>query len=140
MMWPTEITDEDLRAWFEEALPAERMSAIEVRLRTDPLLQQRAAAILQSRETTGPTIGDIWRQHRLSCPQRELWGSWLLGVVEPALAEYLQFHLEVIGCRYCQANLEDLRQAQTSSQQGAMRRQKIHESSAGHLRKLRDSQ
>jgi len=135
---PSEFTDEDLRAWFDEALPPDQMTRLETRLRTDPLLQQRAARVLAEREGAGPSVGDVWRQYRLSCPQRETWGSWLLGVLEPELADYLKFHLEVVGCRYCQANLADLQAERESSAPGNVRREKIFESSAGHLRRWRD--
>jgi hypothetical protein len=48
-------------------------------------------------------------------------------------ADYLRFHMEVIGCRYCQANLEDLReiQGQPTAQE---RRKRIFQSSVGRIR------
>ena len=81
------------------------------------------------------SLGEIWRKHRLSCPTREQWGSYLLGTLEPEQANYFEFHVRVTGCRWCQANLEDLRAQQADAPAAAQkRRQKYFQSSAGHLR------
>ena len=51
-------------------------------------------------------------------------------------AAYVAFHLEEIGCRYCQANRADLEERQTeTSEAGKQRRRKYFESSAGYLRR-----
>jgi hypothetical protein len=63
-------------------------------------------------------------------------GSYLLGALANDLAQYIVFHLETVGCRYCAANLDDLRQAnQSNTTETAHRRQKFFQSSAGHIRK-----
>ena len=45
----------------------------------------------------------------MSCPTRDQLGGYLLEAGDPELLEYIRFHLEEIGCPYCQANLDDLR-------------------------------
>ena len=84
----------------------------------------------------GHTLGEIWRFHRLSCPSRAELGSSLLGVLPPAEEDYIQFHLNVVGCRYCQANWNDLANQQAEAADAkASRRRKYFQSSAGYLNK-----
>jgi len=61
------------------------------------------------------TAGAIWRRERVSCPTREQLGGYLLEAGDPELLDYVRFHLEEIGCPYCQANLDDLRKLQAAS-------------------------
>ena len=54
--------------------------------------------------------------------------------------KYLEFHLNVVGCRYCRANLEDLRARRSEPSTGgavpdAVRRERMFKSSVGALRK-----
>jgi hypothetical protein len=58
----------------------------------------------------------------------------LLGALAGEQADYVGFHLETIGCRYCQANLQDLRRQQDeAADMSARRRTKYFQSSAGYL-------
>src|SRR5438309_1906207 len=132
----SEFTDPELLAFLDELLPVERMVVVEAELRQSVALRDRAAALLRSRDQ-GHSVSDIWRRDRLSCPTRHQLGSYLLGVLGPDLADYIEFHLRTIGCRYCAANLEDLRQAQRPAADVQQRRQKFFESSAGQVTKLR---
>jgi hypothetical protein len=130
------FTDSELEAYLDEALPTPRMAEIEQHLRADANLLARLAAISARRDAGLHSLGAIWRRGRLTCPSREHLGSFLLGVLDADQAEYLKFHLEVIGCRRCQANLTDL-EAQGSAEPSAVesRRRKYFQSSAGHLRR-----
>jgi hypothetical protein len=62
-------------------------------------------------------------------------GSYLLGIMPEAEADYARFHLEVVGCRYCRANLSDLK-AQEAEKTAVVqtRRRKYFQSSVGLLR------
>jgi len=130
------FTDTELEAFLDEALPAERMAAIEDVLRHSGELQQRIVAINGRRDAGIHSLGDIWRRHRLSCPTREQLGSYLLGVLPGEVADYLRFHLETIACRYCTANIADLHAQQSAADADAAyrRRHKFFLSSAGYLR------
>ena len=126
----------DLEAYLDEALPSEEMARIEKAARGDPALAGQLAAVHVRRGAGIHSLGEIWRQHRLSCPTREQLGSSLLGVLPEALARYVAFHVEVTGCRYCQANLADLQRQQGEVDQAAeVRRRKYFQSSAGYLNK-----
>jgi hypothetical protein len=128
------LTQSDLEAYLDEALPVETMAKIERALRGDAKLAERLAAINGRRDAGLHTVGGIWRRRRLSCPTREQLGSYLLRVLEADEAGYIRFHLEVSGCRTCQANLDDLKNRQTDEPATVdTRRKKYFQSSAGHL-------
>ncbi len=129
------FTITDLEGFLDEALPPEMMASIEDALRDDPQLAERLGEVIGRRDAGVHTVGAIWRRHRLSCPSRQELGSYLLGVLDNDLAGYIQFHLEVVHCRFCAANLQDLTMQQASSEQPstATRRSKYFQSSAGYL-------
>lgn len=133
---PDSFTDAELLAFLDEGLPVERMTAVENELRQSAELRTRTAVLRQQRDAAGHSVGEIWRRERLSCPTRHQLGSFLLDALPSKLTQYIQFHLDTIGCRYCAANLDDLRQsAQQESAATAQRRQKFFQSSAGHMRR-----
>jgi hypothetical protein len=130
------FSQSDLEAFLDEALPAEEMARIEKALRKDPALARRLAAINGLRDAGIHSVGAIWRRHRLSCPTREQLGSYLLGILPQEVAAYVRFHLELVGCRFCQANRNDLDRQQAEGRKAAQsRRRKYFQSSAGYLRK-----
>ncbi len=127
-------TDAELIAFLDEALPANRSSQIEHELRTDAVLRSRLIEV-RGRETAGlHSIGGIWRRSRLSCPTRGQMGQYLLSALTDEHADYIRFHLESIGCRYCQANLADLESAAKASDESKPRRTKYFQTSVGHLK------
>jgi hypothetical protein len=130
-------TTTELEAFLDEQLPVETMAAIEVALRQDSELQKELTAINGRRDAGVHSLGEIWRRQRLSCPTREQLGSQLLGVLDEGQADYIRFHLEVVRCRVCQANYDDLQSQAATSDAGAVdrRRSKYFQSSAGYLKK-----
>jgi hypothetical protein len=135
----TAFTDAELAAFLDEALPAARCSQLEHELRSNAELRNRLIEV-RGRETAGlHTIGAIWRRSRLSCPSRTELGQLLLGTLESAAADYIRFHLDEIGCRYCQANLADLQAASEPSEAPTQRRQRYFQTSVGHLKKNEDA-
>ena len=126
----------ELEAYCDEALPAEEMVRIEQALRVDPALREQLAAISARRDAGVHSLGEIWRRHRLSCPPREQLGTYLLHALEADEADYLRFHLEIVGCRYCQANLADLQERQAQQRETTeIRCRRYFQSSAGYLRR-----
>lgn len=129
-----DFTDAELVAFLDEALSDDRATALESELRNNDDLRQRLITV-RGRETAGlHTLGAIWRRSRLSCPSREALGQYVLEALSPDEAEYVDFHLNTVQCRYCSANLTDL---QTSAQasDNSVRRQKYFQTSAGYLKK-----
>lgn len=130
---PLEWTDGELECFLDEALPAEQMAALEQRIRDSDALRRRLQEVLSQREGFGLSVGAVWRKHRLTCPDRGEWGQWLLGMLPAGRADYLRFHLETIGCRPCQANVDDLRAQATPPAEQVVRRRRYFESSVGKL-------
>ena len=128
------FSNSDLEAYLDEALPAERMAAIEESLRNSDDLKNRLVAVNGRRDAGVHSLGEIWRRHRLSCPNRTQLGSYLLGVLSSEEADYIKFHTSTIGCRYCAASINDLESQQSAAEsEVAHRRQRYFQSSVGHL-------
>lgn len=126
----------DLEAYLDEALPAEEMARIEKALRNSPSLRAELAKVVARCDSGSHSLGAIWRRERLSCLSREQLGSYLLGTLPHDLARYVEFHVETVGCRICQANLSDLRNQQADPPAAARtRQQRYFQSSVGHLRR-----
>ena len=133
MMSTSDFGDAQLLAYLDEQLPVEQMAAIERALRGSEPLRNRLAGIARRRDQGAHTVGEIWRRMRLSCPTRSELGAFLLETLEPDAAEYIEFHLRTIGCRYCAANLDDLQHSLDAGAEVQQRRRKFFQSSAGYL-------
>jgi hypothetical protein len=125
------IDEEVLRAYLADSLPPEAQARVEKALRESAELRAQLEDVRHNRGVAGlHTLGAIWRRARLTCPTRQQLGSTLLDALDPALADYIRFHLDVIECPFCQANLADLKaktaQPSTATQQ---RRNRILKSS-----------
>ena len=127
------FTDDELISFLDEQLAVESMTAIETELRSSTELRQRVAELVRRRESGEHSVGEVWRHARLSCPTRATLGSYLLGVLEAALADYIQFHLNTIGCRYCQAAVDEMqaRRESAATTESNARQKKFFESSVG---------
>lgn len=132
----TYLSDADLQAFLDEALPADQMSIVEGQMRNDASLRERLSLLRGQQDAGMHSIAAIWRRHRASCPSREQLGQYLLGVMDDAEADYVDFHTDQVGCRFCQANLDDLRRQQAEASEPAQaRKRKYFQTSVGHLKK-----
>jgi len=77
------------------------------------------------------TVNRVWREHRLTCLKRSTLGSYLLGVLDDPWKSYTQFHLDVVGCPMCVANLADLQGEEDT--RGAADCEQMFQSSVGFL-------
>ena len=104
---------------------------MEKALRDSADLRARLEAVRQDRGEAGlHSLGAIWRRNRLTCPTRQQLGSLLLDVLDPDPADYLRFHIDVVGCPFCEANLRDLEsKAESTSPASQVRRQGIVDTS-----------
>jgi hypothetical protein len=104
------IGADTLRDYLADALPPEDLARVEKALRDSAELRARLEDVRQDRGDPGlHTLGAIWRRARLTCPSRQQLGSYLLDALDPERAGYIKFHLEVVACPFCQANLADLK-------------------------------
>lgn len=129
----------ELAAFLDEALPPDRMAAIEQSLKGgDDALADQLATICGERDAGMHSLGGVWRRRRLTCPTREQLGSFLLGVLDEGHTDYVRFHVETAGCRPCGASLEDLKNQQSAAQAEASevteRRNRYFQSSVGRLK------
>ena len=130
----TIVTREQLHAYLEDALSDADTARVEQSLRESEPLRRLLRTILQERDRGEHSIGAIWCRQRLSCPNREQLGSYLLKVLDAGFQDYLDFHLYTIGCSFCLANLADLQsQHKESPPRARERRRRFFESSAGFL-------
>lgn len=127
---PAIPTDAELLSYLDELLPSNRAAEVERELRDSSELQQRAAALLRERDDGVHSVADIWRRHRVACPNRVVLGEYLLGSLENARLKSITLHVEDVGCRYCRADLDDLT-ASRSDPDVSARRQRFFESSVG---------
>ena len=130
---PAPIDDSLLRDYLADALTAEDSARVEKALRDSAELRARLEDVRQNRgDSQIHTLGAIWNRARLTCPSRQQLGSYLLEALDPELAAYLQFHLEVVECPFCQANLADLKvqsQAAAAARASKTRQHRILQSS-----------
>jgi hypothetical protein len=128
------FTDEQLAAYLDETLSDAEMSRIEQELRHSAELRQRLAVIFEKRDRGEHTLGAIWRRERISCPTREQLGGFLAEALEPEMASYIEFHLNIIVCPICVANFDDLKtQMAEASPTREARRQRIFKSGIDEL-------
>ncbi len=131
---PTEVwTDQELFAYLDEQLATPTVSRLEQELRGSTVLRSRLTELISLRNQGEHSVGEIWREHRLSCPDRSVLRRYLLGMLDAEMGEYIRFHAEVVGCRFCTANLGDLSSAAEAAPEQELRRQRYFESSAGEL-------
>ena len=97
------------------------------RLGADPMDESAWDAL----DHTGSLLTEVWEHRRPTCPKRSTLGRYVLGTLEPQWHEYVGFHVKELGCRFCQANLEDL-QRQDAAEPRALR-ERIFHSTVGFL-------
>ena len=108
-------------------------------------LKQITAGVEQTRQSLDGSFWDTpgydalltetWEALRLSGPKRSTLGAFLLQTLEPQWYDYVDFHLNQLGCRFCQANIDDLeRQSEDSPTTASNLRHRILESTVGFLR------
>jgi anti-sigma factor RsiW len=124
-------SDEQLRAFLDEHLIPEARARLEEQLRRDEHLRRRLSDLARDRDQGSHTVGEIWRRSRLSCPTRDELSGFVVGRLAAEARDYIDFHLTVVGCPVCQANLADL--ASSDPKQQSERRRRLFESSAGRL-------
>ena len=137
-MADSKFSDHQLLSYLDEMLSIEQMTEVERALRKSESLRGRMAGLSHRRDQGVHSVGDVWRRERLSCPNRQELGSYLLGTMQAAPAEYLDFHIRTVGCRLCAANLYDLEQSSESTPEAQSRRRKFFQSSAGYLQSAGD--
>src|SRR5688572_1698488 len=113
-------------------------------------VEERAVAVLKHRwlqelseHVAGALAGDIasdslltevWEQERLTSPKRTTIGRHLLGTLEDPWKQYVTFHLDALGCRFCRANADDLREASKDDAPRTPSSNRLFQSTIGFFR------
>lgn len=128
------FTDQELRAYLAEELSLPRSVEIERALLVDDTLRARMRTLLDDSPSASLAVRDVWLKARLSCPSRDVLADYLAELLGDGLSQYVRFHLNEVGCRYCAANLADLQEQ--GGAEAAARGRKFFETSVGRLRQL----
>ena len=102
------ITKATLDAFIDDHLNEQDSIRVEKAVRESQELNSLLKSIIASREMGDHSIGAIWRREHLSCPTREELSSYKDEALDTQRIDYIKFHLEIVGCNACQANLLDL--------------------------------
>jgi hypothetical protein len=130
------ITKETLRAFLADSLPDAEATEVEKRIRDDAAVRKLYAEVQDEDDRGEHSVGAIWRRAHVSCPTRDQLGGYLLMGLDDDVYDYITFHLTTVGCAYCGANLDDLkqRQAEAAGDGAKKRRKKIVHSTGGKLK------
>jgi RNA polymerase sigma factor (sigma-70 family) len=77
-------------------------------------------------------VSAIWRRGHASCPARYWLARYSAGTLAGGPADFVRFHLEEMGCEWCQANLDDVAQADQGDLAPLIER--MHASTVQYLR------
>ena len=91
------IGKETLRDFLHDALPDSELAIVEKALRDDANLRQQLEDVRSEEDRGEHSVGAIWRRNNISCPSRDQLGGYLLDAIDPALFDYVDFHLKTIG-------------------------------------------
>lgn len=83
-------------------------------------------------EPSNSLLTEVWEMNRFTCPKRSTIGRFVLGTLDGEWGEYVAFHVNRLGCRFCQANLNDLQKPDEPGQEPV--RQRIYESTIGFFK------
>ncbi len=132
---PSYISDEELLAYREERLRVEDLARIEQALRESRQLRERLAQLVEEEDRGWYSVGAVWRAHRISCPDRDTLAAYCCGALPQNEADYIRFHIDVVGCRLCEAELTDAQRRQQAEEEARAtpRRKRLYESSLRYL-------
>lgn len=84
-----------------------------------------------SLDAAASMLTDAWERLRPTCPKRSTLGRYLLGTLGPEWQGHVAFHATALGCRFCEANLADLRREDAAEPPG--QRERLFQSTVGFL-------
>lgn len=107
-------------SWIAEKVGC---SPVEVGTVKHRLLQRMGSIVQQSSITDSVSdrhadvIAMVWEQQRPSCPKRTTLGKFVLELLPDDWMDYVEFHSAKLGCIYCNANLNELKDFQIQPDQ-----------------------
>ena len=85
-----------------------------------------------------PDLQAIWLDQRPSCPKRTTLGKFSLEILPQRWRDFVHFHVNVLGCGFCQANLTEITQQDLPANQTNINRginEALFQSTIGFLPK-----
>ena len=127
-----EFTDADLEAYLDEALNPDQAAELEQAMREDSKLLDRLSYINGRRDAGIHTLGEIWRRNQVGVPSTEEVSDFLEGKLDAGHAEYIQFRMETLKCRFTDSIVESLESQKSPDKksQAKKRAENISKSSA----------
>ena len=83
---------------------------------------------------TDSLLTSVWETERPSCPKRTTLGKFILGILPADWNDFVQFHVHVLGCSFCAANLDELSLPDGTSEVAAVE-QRLFTSTVGFLKR-----
>src|SRR5262249_44234837 len=83
------ISREQLNGYLDDALSDAETARVEDALRHSEPLRKQLRALMQERDRGEHSVGAVWRRHRLSCPNREHLGGYLMGILDSEFHDYV---------------------------------------------------
>lgn len=87
-------------------------------------LLQRISTLVYPNIANDPVLGErlqndlltrVWELQRPSCPKRTTLGKFVVGILPDDWSDYVNFHVNELGCNYCTANLTELGDLETNA-------------------------
>ncbi len=79
-----------------------------------------------------PSLHQVWENLRPSCPKRTTLGKFSLQLLPNDWTDFVHFHVELIGCSYCRANLFEM-EAESEESTSEDFSQQLFQSTIGFL-------
>jgi hypothetical protein len=98
--------------------------------RFDPTL-----SLFHEDEDVSDLIRATWGDNLLSCLKRNTVGAYALAALDTDWSNYVAFHVEIVGCEVCLANLDDLKREKGTATETM--KERFFASSIGFLKKVR---
>ena len=85
-------------------------------------------------------LSELWFREHVSCPPLAILSQFRAKKLKKLASEYVEFHLEELGCPYCQARLEQetLSRSATGSKSLRQSRDRVTEATSSLLNEIRD--
>ncbi|MEO1524500.1 MAG: sigma-70 family RNA polymerase sigma factor [Planctomycetota bacterium] len=85
-------------------------------------------------ELVSHLLTEAWESQRPSCPKRSTLGKFSLGILPSEWEDYVDFHVRVLGCTFCNANLSELELQATATSASDERQDRLFQSTIGFFR------
>jgi RNA polymerase sigma factor (sigma-70 family) len=81
-----------------------------------------------------PSLNQVWENQRPSCPKRTTLGKFSLELLPDDWTDFVHFHVNLLGCSYCRANLEEL-EDESGTTESRQFSQQLFQSTIGFLQR-----